>query len=88
MSNREKAINFWKAINERFPHERVQNWINTLESDQRVDWFRNFGLAKIALSENSVNKQGRFSNVSYEKNEKAFKLIVSWYSDVVSLMQN
>jgi hypothetical protein len=44
-----KAIEFWTKFNELYQNERIAQWIEELKTG--ADWFRNFGLANIAMGD-------------------------------------
>jgi len=86
MTNTEKALRFWKEVNERFPHQRVTDWMATLEGG-RVDWFRNASIANVALEAHSRNRRGFFSQAQYDSNKAALGQIVDRHEEITSLMQ-
>jgi len=68
MSDRNRAIAYWQAIQTSYPHPRVAQWLEYLQSNESVDWWRNGGLALIAIAKHSYT--GRYFNQHLYDNGK------------------
>lgn len=80
-----KAIMFWNDVYDTFPSQRVYDWMSAI-TEKRVDWFRNYSLTRIAISEHS-RRNGFYSQRLYDENMKQLAEIEKNHSDMVNLMQ-
>jgi len=80
-----KAIAFWNDVYTAFPSERVYNWMNAIAND-KADWFRNYSLTRIAISENS-KRNGFYSQALYDKNLKRLAAIEAKHQELIGQMQ-
>ena len=73
--NTQKAIALWMIINERAYTNEIEEWIEILKAGN-ADWFRNFGLLNIALS-----NQCRFGRIGF--NEEKYEKLQQWALQVL-----
>lgn len=81
-----QVLAFWNEVHTAFPSERLYQWMD-LVAEGRGDWFRNLSLTRVAMSENSVNSQGKFSPYLYSQNELKLETIIQKHIEVIRLMQ-
>lgn len=77
---------FWNEIYESFPCAQVYRWMDAVANNE-ADWFRNLGLTRVAVANNSKNTRGFFSRVMHERNMKMLAKIEAKYQDLINLMQ-
>jgi len=70
--SRQTAIEFYKALDQEFPHPRLKEHIANLEADA-YDYWRNAGVAFDAISAHSITETGCYgrpglSRLLYDKN--------------------
>ena len=78
MDNYERAIAFWTEVQEHYPHPRVEAWIEALKT-RKVDWYREAGLALVAIGKHSHNKSGYFVQYWYDGSVIHIKNLVKKY---------
>jgi len=81
-----KAIMFWNEIYDNFPCKQVYAWMDAVSNNQ-ADWFRNYGLTRVAVANNSKNGRGFFSHAKHEADMEKLAEIEAKYQDLVNLMQ-
>ncbi len=77
--DRIKALAFWNEVYGLFPTQDILDWMNLI-AENKVDWFRNGGLALIAVTTHSNNSRGLFSNAKCEANRAVLDTIVQKYN--------
>ena len=87
MTDTKRAIKFWTKINTHFRTERIEAWIESLEAN-KGDWFRNYGLLNIALSEQCRFGRIGFNEEKYQKLQKWADGILNHYGLQSGMMQN
>lgn len=73
------TINFWHEVANTFNYQKANEWA-ALVADDKVDYFRNGGMAYDAVSAASNTTSGRYSPVKYDENMATLKRIINKYN--------
>jgi hypothetical protein len=77
--SRMKVVAFWNEVHNLFPTEEIYNWMCAV-AEGRADWWRNGGLALIAVAEHSKSARGLFSPVLYDENRAKLQALIEKFN--------